>query len=446
MKRLAIIVLGVLAMGISAPPARAEVSVNVTIGRFYDELAPYGRWVKCRYGRCWVPRRVARRWQPYTNGRWVYTEYGWTWVSRDPWGGSPYHYGTWVYLSGYGWSWVPGTVWAPAWVTWSYSDRYVGWAPLPPSFACGDSGYSGRPVVVSQTQYVFVPTNRFVDTDITAAWLPATQSATIFRQTRPVTNFGVSDGIVRNTGIPIATIQGATGGRIETRSIGSANTAPQAIAAGGNGKGRRVAVVAPAREVNAAMSARPQEPSRPAPPSRPQEAGRAQAGHGSKSVRPESRPEVAPPREAAKPEHREPKAARSQEQPPPQSHDRAARPAPAEHRQQPPPQPQDRAARPAPAEHRQQPPPQPHDQAARPAPAEHRQQPPPQPHGQEARPAPAEHHHEPAPKPKAEAAPPPPAPPAQAAPPKQEPPKEKPAKGEKPPKKEKEKDQKDEKH
>src|ERR1700688_4196389 len=110
MKNLAVtaFILGALALGFPAPPAEAQVSVRVSIGEFYRELAPHGRWVSCRYGRCWGPRHVARRWQPYSRGRWVYTDYGWTWVSRDPWGGTPYHYGTWTYLRGYGWAWVPG--------------------------------------------------------------------------------------------------------------------------------------------------------------------------------------------------------------------------------------------------------------------------------------------------------------------------------------------------
>ena len=338
MKRLAMtsLVLGALAMGFFAQPAQADVSVRVTIGGFRDELAPYGRWVNCRYGRCWVPKRVARGWQPYTNGRWVYTEYGWTWVSRDPWGGSPYHYGTWIYLSGYGWSWVPGTVWAPAWVTWSYSDRYVGWAPLPPSVVFGASGYAGRPVVVSQTQYVFVPTNRFVNTDVTSVRVSAPESATIFRQTTPATHVGVSDGIVRNTGIPMETIQRATGSRIETHSISTANTTPQSMTAGGSGKSRQVAVVAPAREVNAAVAAGPQETSRPA---------KAQVSH--ESTRPESRQKPTEPHAAAKPERREPKA---QEAPPAQSHGQAAQADSAKRRQEPPPRAEaDPSARQAPA-------------------------------------------------------------------------------------------------
>ena len=145
MKRFAIRSLFVRAavIAVAAQSAQAQVDVNVSIGGFYDELAPYGRWVDCSYGQCWVPARVAADWQPYSNGQWIYTEYGWTWVSNDPWGGNPYHYGTWASIEGYGWSWVPGTVWAPAWVTWSYSNNYVGWAPLPPTVVFGASGYSG---------------------------------------------------------------------------------------------------------------------------------------------------------------------------------------------------------------------------------------------------------------------------------------------------------------
>jgi hypothetical protein len=430
MKRLAIttFVLGALVMGFSAQPAQADVSVRVTIGGFYDELAPYGRWVNCRYGRCWVPRRVARRWQPYTNGRWVYTEYGWTWVSRDPWGGSPYHYGTWINLRGYGWSWVPGTVWAPAWVTWSYSDRYVGWAPLPPSVVFGESGYAGRPVVVSQTQYVFVPTNRFVDTDVTSVRVSAQESATIFRQTTPVTHFGVSDGIVRNTGIPMETVQRATGGRIETHSISAANTTPRSMTAGGSGKSRQVAIVAPAREVNAAVAAKPQGTSRPAASSKAEKGGKAQVSpqkapkarkappaqsRGQAARSPQSRQQSTAPRAAPKPQ----KAPKARQAPPAQSHGQAA--------QSPQSRQQSTAPRAAPKPQKapkaqKAPPAQSHGQPAQAAPAQRRQEPPPRAEANPARPAPA--------------------PAAQAAPPKQGPGHEKPAK------KEKEKDKKDEKH
>jgi len=264
MKKLSIttLFLAALVTSFSAQPAQAQIQVSISIGGFYDELEPYGRWVDCRYGDCWVPGRVSRHWQPYSNGEWVYTDYGWTWVSYDPWGDDPYHYGTWVYTDRYGWAWIPGTVWAPAWVTWSYSDDYVGWAPLPPSIAFGASGYYGRPVVMRSTQYVFVPMNRFVGTNVASVRVSPQQSATIFQQTTPVTRFGVSGGIVRNTAIPVETIQRATRMPIQTRSIRDAKTAPRPVTEWMRGDRRQVSVVAPAAVVREAIASRPQAPSR----------------------------------------------------------------------------------------------------------------------------------------------------------------------------------------
>jgi hypothetical protein len=301
----------------AAQAVPAQVSVNVTIGGFYNELAPYGRWVDCRYGQCWVPGQVAAGWQPYSNGQWIYTEYGWTWVSNDPWGGSPYHYGTWASIPGYGWSWVPGTVWAPAWVTWSYSNNYVGWAPLPPTVVFGASGYAGSPVVVSQTHYVFVPTNRFVGRNVTSVRLPAQQSAEIFRHTKHVTGFAVSGGIVRNTALPMQTIERAAGGRIETRSVQAAGTSPRAMPAGT----KRLAVVAPAREVKAAVAARPQ--AAPGSPGSHQEAKHTNApvDRESASARAPKGP-AAPPMES----HRQPAEAPAAHQQAPPRHAEASQP------------------------------------------------------------------------------------------------------------------------
>jgi hypothetical protein len=260
MKKLSIatLFLAVLAAGFSAQPARAQIQVNISIGGFYDELEPYGRWVDCSYGDCWVPARVSRGWQPYSNGEWVYTEYGWTWVSSDPWGDTPYHYGTWVYTHRYGWAWVPGTVWAPAWVTWSYSNNYVGWAPLPPSIAFGSSGYSGRAIRMQPSQYVFVPTNRFVGSNVSSVRISSQRSASIFSQTTPVTRFGVSGGIVRNMALPFETIQRATGAQIQTRNIRDARTAPRPVTEWMRGDRRQMSIVAPARDVRAAIASRPQ--------------------------------------------------------------------------------------------------------------------------------------------------------------------------------------------
>ena len=270
MKRtmVATILLGALGMVIPAPQARAQVSVSVSIGAFYDELSPYGEWVDCTYGECWVPCGVGAGWQPYTNGQWIYTRYGWTWVSSDPWGANPYHYGTWALIARHGWVWVPGTVWAPAWVTWSYSDSYVGWAPMPPTVAFGSAGYSGRPVVVNEAQYVFVPTNRFVGTNVTSVRVEPRRNAEIFRQAKPVTRFEVSGGVVRNMAVPVATVQRAMGSKIETREISTANTTPRTVSSGGIARSGRVAIVAPARDVKAARASR--QTAAPAPPQQQQ--------------------------------------------------------------------------------------------------------------------------------------------------------------------------------
>jgi hypothetical protein len=42
--------------------------------------------------------------------------WGYGWVSAYPWGWTPYHYGSWVFVSGFGWAWQPGGVWMP-WYT-----------------------------------------------------------------------------------------------------------------------------------------------------------------------------------------------------------------------------------------------------------------------------------------------------------------------------------------
>ena len=325
-KRWAIVLfLGALAVSFPAQSASAQVSVNISIGGFYDELAPYGEWVDCSYGDCWVPGDVEAGWQPYENGEWIYTDYGWTWVSYDPWGDDPYHYGSWVYTNRYGWAWVPGTLWAPAWVTWSYSDNYVGWAPLPPDIAFGYSGYSGRPIVLSPTRYVFVPTNRFVGTNVRTVRVAPQQTSVIFRQTTPITRFGVTGGIVRNTALPIDRIQQATRSRIERRTV---RTAPRPIAGWSGGTRRQLSIVAPAREVRQVIASRPQRGSRSTAPSRG-----IPEGSGGMNRRPETRVQPAPvparPETSNAPVYRGRRSAETQPAPPvevnPQGHGRGHR-------------------------------------------------------------------------------------------------------------------------
>ena len=106
---------------------------EVSIGIFYNALAPYGKWMNNReFGLVWVPD-VGRNFHPYlTDGYWVMTNYGNTWVSDFEWGWAPFHYGRWYYDDIYGWVWIPGYEWAPAWVVWRNGGGFYGWAPLGP--------------------------------------------------------------------------------------------------------------------------------------------------------------------------------------------------------------------------------------------------------------------------------------------------------------------------
>jgi len=116
-------------------PAPTPPSANY----FYSDLAPYGSWLYVEpYGWCWQPTVAVTvsDWRPYAHGgRWLHTTGGWYWQSHYSWGWAPFHYGNWYANPACGWVWVPGSVWAPAWVTWRYTPAYCGWAPLPPG--CG---------------------------------------------------------------------------------------------------------------------------------------------------------------------------------------------------------------------------------------------------------------------------------------------------------------------
>jgi hypothetical protein len=202
-KMLAAILFAVAVTVLAPPPASASVSWSVSISYFHESLAPYGRWVDSgSYGEVWVPSGTGSGWDPYWDGEWIWTECGWTWVSSDPWGDIPYHYGTWVWVSSYGWAWEPGTVWAPAWVTWAWTDDYIGWAPVPSTFFITASGYFGPPVVLASTRYVFVPATQFVGTNVSTVSVPQTQNTAILSRAQKGTRFTVSGGVVRATADP----------------------------------------------------------------------------------------------------------------------------------------------------------------------------------------------------------------------------------------------------
>ncbi len=123
-------------------------NISVSFQVFYDELSPYGQWMRHPgYGYVWIPVSSVNFFPYSTDGHWSYTNYGWTWVSDFSWGWAPFHYGGWDYDPYYGWFWVPDVAWGPAWVVWRYSKGYYGWTPLMPGHNhknVSDNSYYGR--------------------------------------------------------------------------------------------------------------------------------------------------------------------------------------------------------------------------------------------------------------------------------------------------------------
>jgi hypothetical protein len=243
---------GLIALAVPAP-ARASVTVNLAY--FHQTLSPHGHWVvSTSYGDVWQPA-VAAGWEPYVDGEWQYTDWGWTWVSNESFGDVAYHYGTWVWTARWGWVWVPGTVWAPAWVTWACTDDFVGWAPVPPSFVLTASGYVGRPIVVAQTRYVFVPARQFIGVPVNRVRVAVDRNPAIFSRASKFTTFRTSGGVVRNVGLPPARVEKAVGRRIEPSRIDPARVHMATLADSGVSRESRVAVVAPKAERARAIQA-----------------------------------------------------------------------------------------------------------------------------------------------------------------------------------------------
>jgi len=193
-------------------PARSNAEISVEA--FYDPLDSYGDWIEVGdYGYCWQPHDIASDWRPYTVGEWVYTDAGWTWDSDEPFGWATYHYGHWTRIARQGWIWVPDTQWAPAWVSWRHSDRYTGWAPLPPEsrVALGVS-VGGAAVSVSlgdwvdsyydlgPSSYSFVETRYLGAPRLASVIVPPRENITIINETRNVTNIRVVNKTIINNG------------------------------------------------------------------------------------------------------------------------------------------------------------------------------------------------------------------------------------------------------
>ena len=181
---------------------------------FYSSLAPYGSWINVvNYGWCWQPSVavIQSDWRPYSNhGRWLSSDQGWYWHSDYSWGWAPFHYGRWFHHPARGWCWTPGSVWAPAWVSWRYTDSYCGWAPLPPGahFRPGFGfTYYGAHVGLSfgfglrHNAWTFVPGHRFHDREVWRHRARPSEQIAIYRRSAVINNYTYNDNRIINRGI-----------------------------------------------------------------------------------------------------------------------------------------------------------------------------------------------------------------------------------------------------
>jgi len=171
-------------------PGYADGGPTLDDFRGDSELSWNGEWIDTAdYGTVWRPRHVSDDWQPYLYGRWVWTDAGWGWSSDEPFGWAVYHYGRWAFSPAMGWMWLPGSVWAPAWVSWRWTDGYAAWCPLGPRY-----------VVYQPALWVVVPSRQFLE--------PVRHYAVPLRQ-RPSLPLPVRTA--PRAGPPLAAVERATG-------------------------------------------------------------------------------------------------------------------------------------------------------------------------------------------------------------------------------------------
>jgi len=211
----------------SPPPVHASLyGPTVSVSYFYDDLAPYGRWVDVPgYGWCWSPE-VSGGWRPYCYGSWEYTDAGWAWDSDEPWGWAVFHYGSWLDDPFYGWIWVPGTVWGPAWVAWRVDAYDIGWAPLPPgvswSATFGLSGGSNAEFIPAQ-RWCFVERRHFVDRGVNARLFPVERNRALIAHAPLRLDYSTRNGRPFNRGEDVARIERTVGRPVQRMRIEDAS-------------------------------------------------------------------------------------------------------------------------------------------------------------------------------------------------------------------------------
>jgi len=189
-------------------------------GFFYDYLAPYGTWIYYSpYGYVWIPYSPGYGWRPYTRGHWVWTDYGWTWISDLRWGWACFHYGRWAWDMELGWYWVPGTTWGPAWVTWRWSNYYIGWAPLPPDIGFVGLRIVSLPYTLPNYYWIFIDGRYFLTPYVYRYVLPFERNVTLINYTVIRTNIYIEDYGIVNRGVDPDHIRRVTRKRISKYDI-----------------------------------------------------------------------------------------------------------------------------------------------------------------------------------------------------------------------------------
>ena len=201
--------------------ATAESYNGVSFQVFYDELAPYGDWVRdARHGYVWLPA-VEQGFHPYgTQGHWAMTEFGNTWVSYYDWGWAPFHYGRW-YFDDYfqSWAWIPGYEWGPAWVNWRTGGGYYGWAPLGPGVSINVR--IGLPAF----HWVFLPRHRIYHHYAYRYYAPHRTRVRIYNNTTVINNTYVYNNQTYVTGPSRRELRQVTGRNVPVYQVRN-TTAP----------------------------------------------------------------------------------------------------------------------------------------------------------------------------------------------------------------------------
>ena len=197
-------------VGLGTSVAQAQ-EVRVSFNVFFDKLAPHGQWVRnTHYRYVWCPT-VDRTWAPYTHGHWIYLHSrGWYFASDEPFAWAAYHYGRWFRDADIGWCWVPGTVWAPAWVTWRRSSHYVGWAPLRPE---GDGFAISLSISTHESpheDWFFIPTHSFLRPQLSVEIIFGAQNQDVFARTEYVGPVTIVNNVVVNNVITVNFIEQET--------------------------------------------------------------------------------------------------------------------------------------------------------------------------------------------------------------------------------------------